>query len=68
MEKSRPSKTRATEKALGTDKDGDTFKQDQEYATIVGILMYISTNIRPDIILQFINVQDLFMLKSSLMS
>ena len=49
MEESRPSKTPAGEKALGSDKLGDDFDQEWEYATIVGMLMYLSTNTRPDI-------------------
>ena len=34
---------------LGIDKDGDKCEEDWEYATIMGTLMYLAQNSRPDI-------------------
>ena len=34
---------------MGVDKNGDIFEQDWEYETIVGVIMYLSTNTCPDI-------------------
>ena len=37
-------------KSLRSDKVGDAFDQEWEYATIIGMFMYLSTNTRPDIV------------------
>ena len=34
---------------LGLDKDGQRFDEEWEYASIVGMLMYLANNTRPDI-------------------
>ena len=34
---------------LGIDKDGDTFRETCNYVTIMGMLMYLANNSRPDI-------------------
>ena len=34
---------------MGSDKDGEPYSEDWEYASIVGMLMYLSNNSRPDI-------------------
>ena len=41
--------TPASTTALGTDKDGVPFDEPWEYASVVGMLMYLGTNSRPDI-------------------
>jgi hypothetical protein len=41
--------TPATTTPVGADIDGDLFKEDWEYASIVGILMYLASNTRPGI-------------------
>jgi hypothetical protein len=35
--------------AVGADRDGELFDEDWEYGTVVGMLMYLSANTRPDI-------------------
>ena len=42
-------KTPCSTVPLGKDVDGDAFNKDWEYATVVGMLMYLATNSRPDI-------------------
>jgi hypothetical protein len=49
MGNSRAASTPAYVNALGSDKDGDPFDDDWEYATVVGMLLYLSGNSRPDI-------------------
>ena len=46
---SRPTATPSSTTNLGIDKDGDTFKESWDYATIMGMLMYLANNSRPDI-------------------
>ena len=41
--------TPAATMSFGTDADGDTFCEDKDYASVVGMLMYLSSNSRPDI-------------------
>ena len=41
--------TPAVTTALGSDKDGDPFSKDWEYATVLGMLMYLASNSRPEI-------------------
>ena len=41
--------TPADIKTLGTDKDGPVFNEQWDYASAVGMLMYLATNSRPDI-------------------
>ena len=36
--------------ALGKDEDGDPFNENREYAVVVGMLIYLATNSRPDIL------------------
>jgi hypothetical protein len=45
----RTKSTPASTTALGTDKDGEPFNETWEYASVVGMLMYLGTNSRPDI-------------------
>jgi hypothetical protein len=49
MDDCRGHDTPATTTSLGTDKDGDPFDEDWEYASVMGMLMYLSANSRPDI-------------------
>ena len=41
--------TPASSTPLGIDKDGKPFEEDWEYATLIGILIYLAQNSRPDI-------------------
>ena len=41
--------TPAVTTALGSDKDGNPFSEDWEYATVLGMLMYLASNSRPEI-------------------
>ena len=41
--------TPASTTPLNTDKEGDKFLESWDYATVIGMLMYLSTNSRPDI-------------------
>ena len=50
MEDSNPVLTPSSTVPLAIDKDGDVFEEDWEYATIVGMLMYLAQNSRPDIV------------------
>jgi len=50
MEKCNPNKTPATQVALASDPDGKPFDQSMwSYPSIVGMLLYVSNNTRPDI-------------------
>jgi hypothetical protein len=49
METAHLVRTTASTTALGSDKDGAPFDEDLEYATVVGMLMYLAANTRPDI-------------------
>jgi hypothetical protein len=49
MNDSRAATTPAFVNALGSDKDGDPFDENWDYATVVGMLLYLSGNSRPDI-------------------
>jgi hypothetical protein len=49
MEDSKPASTPASVKALGSDKEGAAFHEEWEYAVVVGMLMYLAGNSRPDI-------------------
>ena len=49
MENCKPVSTPAVPTTLGIDKDGDAFNESWEYASIVGMLMYLANNSRPDI-------------------
>ena len=44
-----PAKTPCSTTPLGKDVDGDSFSEDWEYPVVVGMLMYLATNSRPDI-------------------
>jgi hypothetical protein len=46
---SNPNWTPASSKALGIDPDGPSMKENWSYPSIVGMLLYLSTNTRPDI-------------------
>ena len=49
MEDSRSAKTPAYVNALGSDKDGAKFSEAWDYAGVVGMLLYLAGNSRPDI-------------------
>ena len=49
MENSNSVFTPASIRPLGKDLDGDKFDEDWEYATVVGMMMYLAQNSRPDI-------------------
>ena len=49
MESSKPVSTPAVTSALGQDIDGKSFSEKCDYASIVGMLMYLGQNTRPDI-------------------
>ena len=44
-----PNKTPCTQLGLGTDPDGEPIQETWNYASIVGMLLYLTTNTRPDI-------------------
>ena len=44
-----PNATPALQAALGADEDGEPFNEKWSYRAIVGMLLYLSTNTRPDI-------------------
>ena len=45
----RPNLTPSTQLALGSDSDGQPMAEDWSYSSVVGMLLYLSTNSRPDI-------------------
>lgn len=49
LENCRPNWTPAQQAALGIDPDGPPMKEDWSYPSVVGMLLYLSTNTRPDI-------------------
>lgn len=49
MEDCNPNRTPALTTALGIDPDGELMSEDWSYPSIVGMLLYLSTNTRPDI-------------------
>jgi len=49
MNESRACPTPAVTTALGSDKEGEAFDEDWEYATVIGMLMFLAGNSRPDI-------------------
>jgi hypothetical protein len=49
MDDASPKDTPATTVPLGTDKDGETFDEQWSYPADIGMLLYISSNIHPDI-------------------
>jgi hypothetical protein len=49
MEGCNPKHTPAPKAALGLDPDGETMNETWSYPSIVGMLLYLSTNTRPDI-------------------
>lgn len=49
MEDCNPNWTPATQVALGTDPDGEPMSDSWGYSSIVGMMLYLSTNTRPDI-------------------
>ena len=49
MEDANTAKTPAATTPLCADKEGELFSEEWDYATIVGMLMFLSTNSRPDI-------------------
>ena len=49
MKDSKRASTPACVGSLGADRDGDPFDEEWEYASIVGMLMYLAGNSRPDI-------------------
>ena len=49
LEECKPNRIPATEQ-LGKDEDGEDMKESWSYPSIIGMLLYLSTNTRPDII------------------
>ena len=49
MQDCNPNWTPATQLALGSDPDGEPMKEKWQYSSIVGMLLYLATNTRPDI-------------------
>ena len=49
MEDCNATSTPATTVPLGLDKDGEPFDEKWEYASVIGMLMYLANNSRPDI-------------------
>ena len=49
METCNPAKTPSGIEPLSKDEDGEPFEEDWEYSVVVGMLMFLSTNTRPDI-------------------
>ena len=49
MTQCNPNKTPALKASLGCDADGEPMEEDWNYRSVVGMLLYLSTNTRPDI-------------------
>ncbi len=49
MTESKPQATPAIKEPLGMDADGSPFQEEWNYAAVVGMLLYLSSNSRPDI-------------------
>jgi hypothetical protein len=49
MENCEVKHTPAENKPLGSDKQGQAFKEDWSYSSVVGMLLYLASNSRPDI-------------------
>jgi histone deacetylase 1/2 len=49
MEDCNPISTPTSKAALGSDRDGDPFNEKWKYSAVVGMLLYLSSNTRPDI-------------------
>ena len=49
MDACNSAKTPSSTTPLGKDVDGEPFSEDWDYAAVIGMLMYLSTNSRPDI-------------------
>jgi hypothetical protein len=49
MEDCNPNWTPASTQALGIDPDGEPIAEEWNYRSIVGMMLYLSTNTRPDI-------------------
>jgi hypothetical protein len=49
LEGCKPNLTPASQLPLGKDEDGDSMSESWMYASVIGMLLYLSTNTRPDI-------------------
>ena len=49
LQDANPNWTPTAQEALGSDKDGPPFKESWNYRSVVGMLLYLSNNSRPDI-------------------
>ena len=50
MELSSANKTPTSQTAIGSDPEGSPIKETWKYSSVVGLLLYLSTNTRPDIV------------------
>lgn len=49
MDNCNPVSTPASKEAVGSDRDGEPFSENWKYSTVIGMLLYLSGNTRPDI-------------------
>ena len=49
MNKATPRETPAAQEPLGSNKDGEPFDEEWSYPAAVGMLLYLSSNTRPDV-------------------
>ena len=49
MQEATPKETPAVQEPIGADKDGEPFDEEWSYSAAVGMLLYLSSNTRPEI-------------------
>jgi hypothetical protein len=67
LEQCNPNRTPAAAAALGIDPDGEPYQESWNYPSIVGMLLYLATNTRPDISFAVSQVARLITTRNSLM-